>query len=160
MCINVLASQYLCDMFTSTNHSYNTRNASQPKQRKTRTAYHQRSFNVFGLIIWNRLSLKLKTALPFVTSRESSWNTWVLYHLFKTHIVLICFITLSGSYYIISCYRGHSQYLLWTTLGDIVENTALRRHNQALKLCRKRLLWACIYIQTHAFILGVTGLPW
>ncbi len=43
-----LAPQYLCDMFIAnkSNHSYNTRTATQLTATITRTAYYYRSFTV------------------------------------------------------------------------------------------------------------------
>ena len=57
-CMNGLAPQYLYDTFTSNSHSYNARNASQPKPPKARTAYYQRSFSVSGMKLRNSLHSK------------------------------------------------------------------------------------------------------
>ncbi len=47
-----LAPQYLCDMFiaNNSNHSYNTRNATQLRATITRTAYYYHSFTVSGFL--------------------------------------------------------------------------------------------------------------
>ncbi len=52
-----LAPQYLCDIFiaNNSNHSYNTRNATQLRAIITRTAYYHHSFTVSGLNLWNSL---------------------------------------------------------------------------------------------------------
>ncbi len=49
-----LASHYLCDMFiaNNSNHSYNTRTATQLRATITRTAYYYRSFTVSDLNVW------------------------------------------------------------------------------------------------------------
>ena len=59
-CVNGLAPQYLCDMVTSNSHSYNTRNASQLKPSKAKTAYYQHSFNVSGLKLWKKLPIEIQ----------------------------------------------------------------------------------------------------
>ncbi len=53
-----LALQYLFDKFiaNNSNHSYNTRNATQLRATITRTAYYYRSFTISGLNLWNSLS--------------------------------------------------------------------------------------------------------
>ncbi len=50
-CRLCLASQYLCDMFIAnkSNHSYNTRNATQLRATITRIAYYYHSFTVSDL---------------------------------------------------------------------------------------------------------------
>ncbi len=57
-----LAPQYLCDMFmaNNSNHSYNTRNATQLRATLTRTAYYYRRFTVSGLNLWNSLPNHIK----------------------------------------------------------------------------------------------------
>ena len=70
-CMNGLAPQYLCDMFTSNNHSCNTRNASQPKPPKARTAYYQRSFSVSGLKLWNSLPQDIQSSQSVARFKKS-----------------------------------------------------------------------------------------
>ncbi len=57
-----LAPHYLCDMFiaNNSNHSYNTRNATQLRATITTTAYHYRSFTVSGLNLHNCLPNHIK----------------------------------------------------------------------------------------------------
>ncbi len=56
------APQYLCDMFiaNNSNHSYNTRNATQLRATITRTANYYCSFTVSGLNLWNNLPNYIK----------------------------------------------------------------------------------------------------
>ncbi len=71
-----LAPQYLRDMFitNNSNHSYNTRNATQLRVTITRTAYYYRSFTVSGLNLWNSLPNHIKECT------SSSSLKWYLYN--------------------------------------------------------------------------------
>ncbi len=78
-----LAPQYLCDIFiaNNSNHSYNSRNASQLRATITRTAYYYRSFTVSGLNLWNILPNHIKECASL--SSGLSTTTWLLSHSFK-----------------------------------------------------------------------------
>ena len=70
-CMNGLAPQYLCDMFTSNSHSYNIRNASQPKPPTARTAYYQCNVSVSGLKLWNSLPQDIQNSQSVGSFKKS-----------------------------------------------------------------------------------------
>ncbi len=71
-----LAPEYLCDMFiaNNSNHSYNTRNATQLRATITRNAYYYRSFSVFGLNLWNSLPNHIKESTSLSSFKQSLYN--------------------------------------------------------------------------------------
>ncbi len=74
-----LAPQYLCDMFiaNNSNHSNNTRNATQLRATITRTAYYYRSFTVSGLNLWNCLPNHIKECTSLSSFKRSLYNHMV-----------------------------------------------------------------------------------
>ena len=74
-----LAPQYLCDMFTAnnSNHSYNTRNATQLRATLTKTAYYYRSFTVSGLNLWNSLPNHIIECTSLPSFKRSLYNHMV-----------------------------------------------------------------------------------
>ena len=86
-CLNGLAPQYLCEMFTSNSHSYNIRNASQPKPPKARTAYYQCSVSVSGLKLWNSLPQDIQNS-QFVASFKKSLHKYLSQ---TTILRILCF---------------------------------------------------------------------
>ncbi len=74
-----LAPQYLCDMFiaNNSNHSYNTRNATQLRAIITRTAYYYLSFTVSGLNLWNSLPNHIKECTSLSSFKRSLYNHMV-----------------------------------------------------------------------------------
>ncbi len=74
-----LVPQYLCDMFivNNSNHSYNTRNATQLTATITRTAYYYRSFTVSGLKLWNSLPNHIKECTSLSRFEQSLYNHMV-----------------------------------------------------------------------------------
>ncbi len=73
-----LTPQYLCYMFiaNSSNHSYNTRNATQLRATITRTAYYYCSFTVSGLNLWNSLPNHIKECTFLSILNGLSTTTW------------------------------------------------------------------------------------
>ncbi len=71
-----LAPQYLCDMFigNNSNHSYNTRNATQLRATITRTAYYYRHFTVSGLNLWNSLPNHIK---EYTSLSSFKWSLYI-----------------------------------------------------------------------------------
>ncbi len=75
-----LAPQYLCDMFiaNNSNHSYNTRNATQLRATITRTAYYYySSFTVCGLNLRNSLPNHIKECASLSSFKRSLYNHMV-----------------------------------------------------------------------------------
>lgn len=70
-CVNGLAPQYLCDMVTSNSHSYNTRNASQLKPSKAKTAYYQQ----FQCVRFEIMEKKLRIEIQNIHSVQSFKKT-------------------------------------------------------------------------------------
>ncbi len=71
-----LVLQYLGDMFiaNTSNHSYNTRNATQLRATITRTAYYCRSFTVSGLTLWKSLTNHIKECTSLSSFKWSLYN--------------------------------------------------------------------------------------
>ncbi len=61
-CRNGLAPEYLAERFSSndTVQMYNTRNASQLRDTRNRTAHYYPSFTVSGSNVWNDLHSNIK----------------------------------------------------------------------------------------------------
>ncbi len=74
-----LAPQYLCDMFiaNNSNHSYNTRNATQLRATLTRNAYYYCRFTVSGLNLWNSLPNHIKESTSLSSFKRSLYNHMV-----------------------------------------------------------------------------------
>ncbi len=74
-----LAPQYACDMIiaNNSNHSYNTRNATQLRATITRTAYYYRSVTVSGLNLWNSLPNHIKECTSLSSFKWSLYNHMV-----------------------------------------------------------------------------------
>ncbi len=67
-------------IFNNSNHSYNTRNATQLRATITRTAYYYRSFTVFCLNLWNSFLIILKNVhLYQVLNGLSPTTLWLNY---------------------------------------------------------------------------------
>ncbi len=74
-----LATQYLCDMFiaNNSNHSYNTRNATQLRATITITASYYHGFTVSGLNLWNSLPNHIKECTSLSSFKWSLYNHMV-----------------------------------------------------------------------------------
>ena len=75
-CVNTLAPNYLCNMFTPTALSFDLRDASQKLYLpKPRTDYLKRSFSYSGASLWNDLpeDIRTTTSLSNFKRRIDKW---------------------------------------------------------------------------------------
>jgi len=75
-----LAPDYLNDRFSTndSNHSHNTRNASQLRATKTRTAYYQRSFTVSGQQLFNNLPRNIQNCSTLPSFKSALYSHMVV----------------------------------------------------------------------------------
>ncbi len=64
----------LCFTANNSNHSYNTRHATQLRATITRTAYYYRCFTVSGLNMWNSLPNHIKECTSLSSFKWSLYN--------------------------------------------------------------------------------------
>ncbi len=95
-----LAPQYLCDMFIAknSNHSYNTRNATQLRATITKTAYYYHRFTVSGLNLCNSLPNHIKECTFLSSFRKVSlqphgdYTTVLMYFIILPILSVLIFV--------------------------------------------------------------------
>ena len=73
-CFQCKAPDYLCDLFTTKNHTYATRNSHKLNIPRAKTAYFQNSFQISAAHQWNNLPRHVKNAKTLKSFKCSLFN--------------------------------------------------------------------------------------